>query len=120
MEFLQDYDCTESYHPGKANIVADALSRKVKLARLMVKELDILQSIKEWKPEGIQGKVQFRNMSAYPILLSKIRDAQEQDKTLRNRRKKALKGKLPGYALGQGGILRYQDRIFLPRNDEIK
>ena len=45
VEFLQDYDCTVNYHSGKANIVADALSRKVKIARLMVKEMDLLEDI---------------------------------------------------------------------------
>ena len=28
MEFLEDYDFTLHYHPVKANVVADALSRK--------------------------------------------------------------------------------------------
>lgn len=28
MELVKDYDCTISYHPSKANVVADALSRK--------------------------------------------------------------------------------------------
>ena len=28
MELIKDYDCTIEYHPGKANVVANALSRK--------------------------------------------------------------------------------------------
>ena len=52
--------------------------------------------------------------------MSKIKEAQEQDETLRKRRDKALKGELPGYNIDPEGVLRYQDRIYLPRNSEIK
>ena len=32
LDVLKDYDCEILYHPGKANVVADALSRKVSAA----------------------------------------------------------------------------------------
>ena len=28
MKFLKDYDCTIHYHPGRANVVANAFSRR--------------------------------------------------------------------------------------------
>ncbi|GKD30778.1 hypothetical protein Tco_1241556 [Tanacetum coccineum] len=39
LELLSDYDCEIRYHPGNANVVADALSRKERIKPLRVRAL---------------------------------------------------------------------------------
>ncbi|GJX69302.1 putative reverse transcriptase domain-containing protein [Tanacetum coccineum] len=39
LDFLSDYDCDIRYHPGKANVVADALSHKERIEPLRVRSL---------------------------------------------------------------------------------
>jgi len=48
LEFLKDYDFQLSYHPGKANVVADALSREsLHMSALMVKELELIEQYRD-------------------------------------------------------------------------
>ena len=47
MGYLKDYDFTLHYHPGKENVVADALSRKSRgvLANIVSQEWQMLETI---------------------------------------------------------------------------
>ena len=48
MEYLKDYDFELLYHPGKANVVADALSQKrMHISTMMVKELELIEKLRD-------------------------------------------------------------------------
>nr|GFC11573.1 putative reverse transcriptase domain-containing protein [Tanacetum cinerariifolium] len=67
IEYCGDYDCDIRYHPGKANVVANALSRKKQIKPLRVQalvmtiDLDLPKQIVEaqieaLKPENIENE----------------------------------------------------------------
>jgi len=49
LEYLKDFDFQLSYHPGKANVVVDALSRmRLHMSALMVKELELIDQFRDF------------------------------------------------------------------------
>ena len=88
MELLKDYDCSILYHIGKANVVADALSRKSagSLAHINTERRPIVKELHELIDQGLQLKVtkkcilvQFRVRSVY---LDRVKAAQRRNHQL--------------------------------------
>jgi hypothetical protein len=53
LELIKDYDCEINYHPGKANVVANALSRKssIKLVNLSISQPQLIMELERLKLE---------------------------------------------------------------------
>jgi hypothetical protein len=56
VELIKDYDCVIDYHPGKANVITDALNRKGKTV-MNDMELKEQESIVELKKMGLRLSV---------------------------------------------------------------
>nr|GEY33855.1 reverse transcriptase domain-containing protein [Tanacetum cinerariifolium] len=68
LELLSDYDCEIRYHPGKANVVANALSRKEQIKPLRVRAL--VMTIEKFRKEKLEprtdGTLRLNNRSWLP------------------------------------------------------
>lgn len=53
MELVKDYDCTIHYHPGKANIIANALSRKGYLEALPTRQKYLIKKFEKLSLEVV-------------------------------------------------------------------
>nr|GEX81396.1 putative reverse transcriptase domain-containing protein [Tanacetum cinerariifolium] len=93
LELLSDYDCEIRYHPGKANVVADALSRKERIKPLRVRALvmmiglDLPKQILGAHPEAKKPKnlkkedaapfeALYGHKCRSPVCWAEVRDAQ--------------------------------------------
>jgi len=123
MEFLKDYDFELLYHPGKANVVVDALSRKtVHAAHLMIKEVEQLEKFRDMKLQVELGS-EFIRCSTLTIssdFLTSIRERQLLDASLKRIRQQLGSDETRDFALDNDDILRFQGRICVPNDAEVK
>jgi hypothetical protein len=109
MEFLKDYDFELKYHQGKANVVADALSRKsLQVSTMMIHQMILLEKFRDLHLDvscysaGISVcKVDLKN-----ALRDQIQEAQKYDHELQT-----LKEQVDFSVAGDGMIL-FRECVF--------
>ena len=111
VEFLENYDCTISYHPRKANVVTDALNRKVQVAGLMIKEFQLLEEVSKWNPRLDGQRVILENITVKFDLLDRIKEGQNNDQMVQKLVEKVQQGEIPDSNMNAENILKFRDRV---------
>ena len=121
LELIKDYDLSLQYHPGKANVVADALSRKTYVNGLTAGELpeDLCKGFKDLRfevvPEGF-----IASLEVQPLLFNKIKTAQLEDKAVKEIKKNLSEGKARDFREDEEGTVWYKERICVPDNADLR
>ncbi|OMO87331.1 Integrase, catalytic core [Corchorus capsularis] len=123
LELIKDYDLVIDYHPGKANVVAVALSRKSSTTMARIKsylpQLVGIRFVGANLIGGYQGTLLAR-FEVRPTLVDQIRDSQEVDEKLNAELEKLYLGMPSEYSLRDDGVLQKLGRVCVPDNEELK
>jgi hypothetical protein len=121
LELIKDYDMSLQYHPGKANVVADALSHKSYVNGLTAGELpeELCEQFKKLRleivPEGFLASLEVQ-----PTLMDKIKEAQKLDKEIEEIKSNMAKGKAKGFREDEQGIIWFEKRFCVPQDPELR
>ena len=127
MELLKDYDCTILYHPGKANVVADVLSRKSmgSLAHIAPVRRPLVGEIHKLEAEGVHFKLGgpgllLAHVRAQSSLIEQIKAVQYEDPKLYKLMEDIRNGKESEFSLDQAGVLKCGNRLCVPNVGNLK
>jgi hypothetical protein len=121
LELIKDYDLSLQYHPGKANIVADALSRKVYVNCLSTEELpkDLCKGLRDLGLEVVP-KGYVASLVVQPTLMDRIREAQKGDKELETIRDALKEGRENGFSEDEQGTIWFEKRICVANGPDLR
>ena len=120
MELLNDYDFTINYNPGKANKVADVLSRKFSgnLAILLGLPNELVNEIVDFRLVIVSGRLS--GLQIRLLILEEIKKAQRKDEVLVKVREEAEKQSLTEFKVCPDGTLLFKRCTCIPDFHEIK
>ena len=110
MELIKDYDCVIDYHPGKANVVVDALSRKT---------IQTLRTLNAHLSLTDDGTV-VTELIARPSLLNRVLEAQKKDEKIAVIVSQIGNGKEIEFTVNEDGVLYYKDRVCVPDDNDLR
>jgi hypothetical protein len=121
LEHIKDYDLGINYHPGKANVVADALSRRSHVSQLVVDSMAI-ELCEEFDKLNLMivANTEANEMEAGSNLIQVIQMGQVEDEKIQEIKGNIKEEKSPCFLKDEEGVLWYKGWICVPHIKELK
>jgi hypothetical protein len=121
LELIKDYDLGINYHPGKSNVVTDALSCRSHVSQLVVDSMPF-ELCEEFDKLNLRivANTKATEMEVGSNLLQEIQKGQVEDEKIQEIKRNIKEEKSPSFSKDEEGVLWHKGRISVPSVKELK